>query len=252
MLFIKFHKIFNFYCVHCWSLLRDERSENRLRNVKYSGCCILLLCRYAEDLVVFFTIPWESVANCWITWSDFQRIWGFYQQFKNRNTNERRYWINYLSPWQKPKQQSQRLQIPQSIYQLKPTEHRWSEINYRIQLAQVKFAEMSNLLQNLRIQLRTHITFLNCYVRSRLTYASQNWNLTGKQLDRLDTTYRYFVRRIIRNGFQNYDRDSNLCLVISNAELHRICGTEDVSSFIRTQQKKNIHHMLYVCLMREQ
>ena len=103
---------------------------------------------------------------------------------------------------------------------------------------------MSNLLQNLRIQLRTHITFLNCYVRSRLTYASQNWNLTGKQLDRLDTTYRYFVRRIIRNGFQNYDRDSNLCLVISNAELHRICGTEDVSSFIRTQQKKYPSHVV--------
>ena len=50
---LNFAKINTVSIVHCRSLLRDERSENRLRNVKYSGCCILLLCRYAGDLVVF-------------------------------------------------------------------------------------------------------------------------------------------------------------------------------------------------------
>ena len=35
------------------------------------------------------------------------------------------------------------------------------EINQRIQLACVKFAELSNLLQNFHINLRTRILFLN-------------------------------------------------------------------------------------------
>jgi len=53
------------------------------------------------------------------------------------------------------------------------------EVNHRIQMAQaIKFATMSNLLQNSRIILKTRIKFLNSFVRSRLTYACQNWNLT--------------------------------------------------------------------------
>ena len=38
-----------------------------------------------------------------------------------------------------------------------------SEINQRIQLACGKFAELSNLLQNFHINLRTSISFLNCF-----------------------------------------------------------------------------------------
>ena len=51
------------------------------------------------------------------------------------------------------------------------------ELNHRIQLANAKFAELSNLLQNFRIKIRTRILFLNSNVRSRLTYSCQNKNL---------------------------------------------------------------------------
>ena len=44
-----------------------------------------------------------------------------------------------------------------------------SEINQRIQLACVKFAELSNLLQTFHINLRTRILFLNYFARTRLT-----------------------------------------------------------------------------------
>jgi len=48
-----------------------------------------------------------------------------------------------------------------------------SEMNHRIQLACIKFSEISNLLQNFHIN-HTRVSFLNCFVRSRLTYSSQN------------------------------------------------------------------------------
>ena len=75
-----------------------------------------------------------------------------------------------------------------------------SEINQRIQLACGKFAELLNLLQNFHISLRTRISFLNCFVCSRLTYIWQNWCLTTNQPNRLDITYRTFLRQMIRMG----------------------------------------------------
>ena len=119
-----------------------------------------------------------------------------------------------------------------------------SEINHRIQLACIKFAEMSNLLQNFHINLRTRTTFFNCFIRSRLTYSCQNWSLTATQFERLDTTYRTFLRRMVRNGFKQVDRDSNdFRLMISNDALHTTCGTRDVSHFIKTQQSNYASHI---------
>ena len=119
-----------------------------------------------------------------------------------------------------------------------------SEINHRIQLACIKFAEMSNLLQNFHINLRTRTTFFNCFIRSCLTYSCQNWSLTATQFERLDTTYRTFLRRMVRNGFKQVDRDLNdFRLVISNDALHTTSGTCDVSHFIKTQQSNYASHI---------
>ena len=122
-----------------------------------------------------------------------------------------------------------------------------SEINQRIQLPCGKFAELSNLLQNFHINLRTRISFLNCFVRSRLTYACQNWCLTTNQLNRLDITYGTFLRRIIRNRFKQIDKENNdYRLVITNENLHALCGTCDVTDFIKSQQASYVAHVIRI------
>ena len=120
------------------------------------------------------------------------------------------------------------------------------EINHRIQMANAKFAELSNLLQNSKIHLRTRIRFLNSFVRSRLTYACQNWNLKSAQYDRLDAAYRLLLRRMVRGGFKRADDDDeNLFKYkFSNVKIHGICGTHDVSDFIRNQQKNYAGHLV--------
>ncbi|XP_066923477.1 uncharacterized protein [Clytia hemisphaerica] len=96
-----------------------------------------------------------------------------------------------------------------------------AELNQRIQRAIVKFAQMSNLLQNFHINLRVRIFFLNSFVRSRLMHSCQNWNLTSLQYDRLDVTYRMFLRRMIRGVFRYVDEVNNdFGYVISNNQLH--------------------------------
>jgi len=119
------------------------------------------------------------------------------------------------------------------------------EINNRIQIATSKFNEMSNLFQNHRINLHTRVRFLDSYVRSRLVYACQNWNLSSNQLERLNTTYRSFLRRMVRNG-QKYvnEAGNDYRMFISNARLHLICGTNDLVCFIRRQQKNYLSHVV--------
>ena len=68
-------------------------------------------------------------------------------------------------------------------------------------MAYAKFATMANL-QNSKIHLKTRVKFLNSFIRSRLIYSCQNWNLTMGQFEKLDVTYRNLLRRMIRGGFK--------------------------------------------------
>ena len=119
------------------------------------------------------------------------------------------------------------------------------EINHRIQLAVSKFTEMTNLLQNFNISLMTRILFLNSYVRSRLTFACQNWNLDAKQVERLNITYRRFLRRMVRGGFRFVDETNNdYRYRINNKRLHEICGTADLATYIGRQQLEYAKHVI--------
>ena len=125
------------------------------------------------------------------------------------------------------------------------------EINHRIQMAYAKFASMSNLLQNSKIYLSTRIKFLESFVRSRLTYSCQNWNLTANQFEKLDATYRNFLRRMVRGGFARADvNEGNFRYKLDNDKLHAICRTSDVSYFIRKQQKSYAGHVVRMPIER--
>ena len=124
-----------------------------------------------------------------------------------------------------------------------------TEINHRIQMAYVKFAEMSNLLQNFKVNLYTRILFLNCFVRSRLTYACQTWNLNSLQYQKLDVSYRLLLRKMVRSGFKRCNDDisgdaNDFKMKISNNKLHDICATSDVSLFIKQQQENYAEHLI--------
>jgi len=50
---------------------------------------------------------------------------------------------------------------------------------------------------------------------------------------------------MVRNGFTQVDRDSNdFRLVITNDDLHTICGTHDISEFVKRQQSNYASHII--------
>ena len=112
-------------------------------------------------------------------------------------------------------------------------------------MANCKFAEMSNLLQNHNINLRTRIMFMNAFIWSSLTYSCQNWILNQVQHDRIDVCYRRYLRKMVRGGPKRNDKCENeLSMKINNNILHQQCGTSVVSEFIKEQQCNYAGHII--------
>ncbi len=120
------------------------------------------------------------------------------------------------------------------------------EVNSRIESAKNKFASMKNVLLNHDIHLQTRLIFLRAYVRSRLTFNCQSWVLSLSQYNKIDATWRLFLRKMIRNGFRRkFPNDANsFKMFYSNDDLHRICKSCDVSEFIKIQQRNYAAHLV--------
>ena len=116
-----------------------------------------------------------------------------------------------------------------------------AEIELRIVIAENKFYQLSKKFLNQNILIRTRIRILNSIVRSRLTYSCQTWNLTSRQTDRINASYTSMLRKMIKGGYRRKKDTWNL--VLNNNDLHRICGTKDISTFTARQQKKYIAHL---------
>ena len=108
------------------------------------------------------------------------------------------------------------------------------EISHRIQTVCAKFATMANLIQNSEIHLNTRVKILNSFVRGKLTYCRQNWNLTVGQFEKLDVTYRSLLRKMVRGVFKRIgDNDEHFRCKLDNEKVHAICYAYDVSNSIR-------------------
>ena len=244
------------YRINGNSISREERLSMRKDNISQSGTSSLPWCGYADDLVLFLQNQ-PSLQNATIILNDIFKKFGLSINVQKTETMI----LNHPD----------HLPYPTSVVELDAfnlsnvTEFKYlgaylnsnqsntgdCEINHRIQLANAKFSQMSYLLQNFQINLKTRILFLNCFVRSRLTYASQNWNVSQHQFDRLDVTYRKFLRRMIRGGFRFVNpNDNDYRYTICNTDLHRICGTSDISNFIKSQQHHYLSHVIRMPISR--
>ena len=119
------------------------------------------------------------------------------------------------------------------------------EINYHTQVAYAKLATMTNLHQNFKIYLRIRIMFLNSFVRSRLAYSCQNWNLTVGQLEKLDCTYGNLLRRMMRDRFKRIgDNNGDFQYKLNNEKVHAMCCISVVRDFFQKEQKDYAGHVV--------
>ena len=119
-----------------------------------------------------------------------------------------------------------------------------SEISNRINSANSAFQQHKYLLRNFHISLKTRVKFLNSFVRTRLTYGCQCWSCTKAISQKFDSCYRQMLRKMIWRGFERFEKDNDFSYKICNIQLHKICKTEDVSTFIQQQQTKYLAHTI--------
>ena len=116
------------------------------------------------------------------------------------------------------------------------------EINYRIQLANVKFRENKNVLLNKRVWMLTRINLLHAFVRSTLCYSSQNWTLTEEQMGKVDSCYFRCLRSMVRGGYRC--KPDSHAYVLTNNDLLKFCNTIPVSEFVARLQVKYTSHII--------
>lgn len=123
-----------------------------------------------------------------------------------------------------------------------------AELHHRIDAAKIKFKQLDKLLLNYKIKLSTRVIFLNSYVRSRMTYACQQWNLTKSQMEKMNIEYRQMLRKLVRGGHRKHESsdedDNRFKFKLLNSDIHRLCHTEDIEHFIKRQQKKYLAHII--------
>lgn len=187
------------YRIHTKAFTREERADMRNKNVRPWGSSTLAWCGYADDLVLFL----QSLKGLQEATNLIDETFKRFGLSINKNKTETM--IINASNDEQPTSiislQGTKLKnlegfkyVSAHLQQQEPNTGD-TELNYRIQMANAKFAELSNLLQNFRVNLRIRILFLNSFVRSTLTYACQNWNLTSYQYERLYISCNTFCSR---------------------------------------------------------
>ena len=138
------------------------------------------------------------------------------------------------------------------------------ELSNRVNSAHNAFAEHRKLLTNMHIPLSTRISFLNSLVRSRLTYGCHCWRPSSTEINKVESTYRYFLRSMVWSGHARVnppapqtsssqssssetssdDEETDWRYKINNNELSRITNTGPISDYIKKQQRQWISHIV--------
>ena len=82
-----------------------------------------------------------------------------------------------------------------------------------------------------KILLRTRVKVLNAMVRSRLTHSCHTWNVTARQMERINSTYSSMLRKMIKGGYRRKN-NNEWSFALSNKDLHNICETENMDIYM--------------------
>ena len=77
-----------------------------------------------------------------------------------------------------------------------------SYLTSRISAAFQKWNELKLVLTDKKINLASRVIMLEACVRSRLLYSAQSWELSAKELSKIETIWHGFLRKMVVNGFK--------------------------------------------------
>ena len=127
-------------------------------------------------------------------------------------------------------------------------------LNHQISSAFSKWNEMKSVLLDKRIFLSTRVKLLEACVRSRLLYSVQAWQLNAKEMQKLESIWCGFLRRMVKGGFSRVNAPKNKKDLIpveeidwaykfSNENIREITKSSSIKAFCEKQHLKYIAHV---------
>ena len=139
-------------------------------------------------------------------------------------------------------------------------------INHQIASAFSKWNELKSVLLDKRIFLSTRIKLLEACVRSRLLYSVQAWQLNASEIQKLESVWSGFLRRMVKGGFsrKNAPKNKNDLSIpeeeidwsykLSNERIREITKSSSIKRFCEKQHLKYIAHVTRLgneCLQKQ-
>ena len=128
-------------------------------------------------------------------------------------------------------------------------------INHQIASAYSKWNEMKSIFLDKRIFLSTRVKLLEACVRSRLLYSVQAWKLDSKEMQKIESVWCGFLRRMVKGGFSRRNAPKNKkdtsipkeevdwSYKLSNEMIRKITNTNRIKNFCAIQHLKYIAHV---------
>ena len=116
------------------------------------------------------------------------------------------------------------------------------ELQIRIDTAHDKFYALGKHLLNHKIALSTRVKVFNSLVRSRLSYASQAWVLTQRQLNHINSIYINMLRKMIKGGFRR--KEGTYHYQLTNADILQKCKTKSMQQYTARLQQTFVAHII--------
>jgi len=127
-----------------------------------------------------------------------------------------------------------------------------SFLHHRISSAYEKWNELRHVLTDREIHLSIRMKILTACVRSRLLYSIQTWELSKTELQKINTVWNGFLRKMIAGGYARKNAPTTLSQVegeldwsfkVSNAKLYEITKSQPIEEFCHIQHLKYIAHI---------
>ena len=144
-------------------------------------------------------------------------------------------------------------------------DNQYNFLNFRIASAYQKWNDLKHVLTDRRVKMNTRTKILEACIRSRLLYSVQAWQLSARELKKIESIWHNFLRKMIVHGFKRKNVpleyvkknrsnsnaatdilepvDLDWAFVYTNNDLENITKTTSISNFCKTQHFKYIAHV---------
>ena len=90
-------------------------------------------------------------------------------------------------------------------------DNQYNFLNFRIASAYQKWNDLKHVLTDWRVKMNARTKILEACIRSCLLYSVQAWQLSARELKKIESIWHNFLRKMIVHGFKRKKHSIGVC-----------------------------------------